>query len=132
MGDRANVVVDVDGQAPIYLYTHWSGSELPAILQSALARGVRWNDEAYLTRVIFCEMIKGSERDETGFGISTSAPDNSYAYLRVSPDHQTVTVDYAPVHQYHKGPNVVYSFREYIDLPDISWETFEKGESVTA
>lgn len=78
MGDRANIVMKQDGNAEIYLYTHWSGYELPKTLQAALKRGKdRWNDQPYLGRVIFNEMTKGNENQVTGFGLTTYLTDNT-------------------------------------------------------
>ena len=89
MGDRANVVV-LDEHAPVFLYTHWGGEDLPTDLANALARGKdRWDDGPYLTRIIFCEMVKGQEGETTGFGISTVLCDNEHPLLvvRVSSKH---------------------------------------------
>ena len=36
MGDRANIEMVYESGEKIYFYTHWSGSELPEILQNAL------------------------------------------------------------------------------------------------
>lgn len=88
MGDRANVVVlqhhgEGDPQK-VYLYTHWGGCELPFTLQKALERGVdRWDDEPYLTRIIFNQMTEGIEMEETGIGISTYLTDNEHPLLLV-------------------------------------------------
>lgn len=78
MGDRNNVhVVEPHSGGPgVYLYTHWEGSMLPGTVARALDRGRdRWTDTAYLTRIIFCEMVKGSEEGTTGYGISTTIQD---------------------------------------------------------
>jgi hypothetical protein len=74
MGDRGQIAIkdrEIAGQeVRVYLYGHWAGSELPDILKQALIRGKnRWDDSCYLTRIIFCEMVKGHEMDEPGFGI---------------------------------------------------------------
>ena len=81
MGDRANVrvVQEADGRS-VFLYTHWGGTELAAIVQTALKRRQRWDDCAYLTRIIFSEMLidaagdaaktHATLKDETGFGIT--------------------------------------------------------------
>jgi hypothetical protein len=71
MGDCGNVIIKDEIGQQVCLYTHWRGSELRAILKSALRRRQRWDDAPYLARIIFCEMIKGDEAAETGFGIST-------------------------------------------------------------
>lgn len=102
MGDRANVFV-VDSWAPltddgelsgVYLYTHWSGYDLPDVLAKALdskeGRG-RWSDGSYLTRIIF-DTMTGLEGGETGFGISASITDNSYDILVVNPQTETVAM----------------------------------------
>lgn len=103
MGDRGNIFVidqyseqDTAPDGPFagtYLYTHWSGYELPSILAAALdskaGRG-RWNDGPYLTRIIFCRLIAGDVDGETGFGISCSICDNSYPILVVDPANQKV------------------------------------------
>jgi len=72
MGDRRNVIIKDDPKkVGVALYSHWGGSALPGVLRSALVRGLaRWNDAPYLARIIFCEMVRGAEMGETGFGIS--------------------------------------------------------------
>jgi hypothetical protein len=103
MGDRGNVKM-VFGEGPaVFLYTHWQGTELPQTVAKALEKGVsRWDDPAYLSRVVFQEMI-GNDDDVTGFGI---------APYEIDPNHETIEVNCAlklvriGVHQ--------YSFDEFI------------------
>lgn len=83
MGDRGNIAVQQDDGSLIYLYTHWSGSEIESDLRTALSKRWRWGDPAYLTRIIFDVMTEGSHGSETGFGISTSIPDNEHDILVV-------------------------------------------------
>jgi len=71
MGDRAQVAIK-DGKRKVYLYTHSNGSELADTVKTALAKQWRWADPEYLARIVFCEMIKGAEANETGFGIGTA------------------------------------------------------------
>lgn len=90
MGDRANVKV-VDGGQCVYLYTHWGGTDLPETLRRALVRGEsRWDDAAYLARIIFSEMTRGSEEELTGYGISPTVPDGGDRILEVDVDDQVV------------------------------------------
>lgn len=135
MGDRANVVVlqpkgdkvkevtdalfNKDRER-VYLYTHWNGSELPQTLQSALSRRLRWDDHAYLTRIIFCEMVKGDEEGETGFGISTTPPDNSHDFLVVDPNEQTVSL----VRERDGKRIKSWTFEEYIALAPKVFKSF--------
>ena len=94
MGDRAQVAIENhDGDGFVYLYTHWNGSELAATVRAALARRLRWNDREYLTRIIFCEMIKGCEAEENGFGIGTEEHgDNEHPLIVLDCDNQKITV----------------------------------------
>lgn len=91
MGDRGNIIIEGGGTFPhpVYLYTHWSGSGIPQLLRAALKRGEdRWNDPAYLARVIFQGLI-GKDNDITGFGISTSYGDGGTDWF-VDMEKQTV------------------------------------------
>ena len=86
MGDRANVKI-----AGVHLYTHWGGGNLPFKVQDALKKKWRWDDDAYLARIIFCEMVKGDEEGETGFGISKDLCDNQYPIIDIDCENQTVS-----------------------------------------
>lgn len=102
MGDRGNIIVEDDGS--VFLYTHWSGSDLPKIVAHGLDRGRgRWNDGPYLTRILFCELVPQSEwAEETGYGISTVMGDGGKEVI-VNIAQQSITDD-----------DGVCSFEEYI------------------
>lgn len=135
MGDRANVVLKDQGQA-IYLYTHWTGTELPETLRQALIKGEsRWGDTSYLGRVIFSTMTRGYEDQVTGFGIGVGPDDNSYPYLVVD--------DSAGVVEVHDGggtprradgtwgtPVATFTFREYVAVPR-DWRNVTAKEPAT-
>jgi len=92
MGDRRQAVISSSG-GKVYLYTHWSGYELPEIVRAALVRGKgRWNDAPYLTRIIFCEMIKDDVMGETGAGIWSANMDSEYDDIYINLDDQTVKI----------------------------------------
>lgn len=91
MGDRGNIIIEKENGPALFLYTHWTGSELPEILKAALTRGEpRWTDSAYLARIIFSEMIKDNVLEETGFGISTTEGDGG-TDIHVNVTKQTVS-----------------------------------------
>jgi len=91
MGARANVVLDYGKNQKIYLYSHWGGESLEEVLKDALERGKsRWNDDSYLARIIFSEMIKDDVLGTTGYGISPYLTDNEYPLLEVDLNKQTV------------------------------------------
>lgn len=76
MSDSGNIKIHQkfdsnDDAGPVYLYTHSLGSKIYGIVKRALSRNQRWNDPSYLARIVFCELVKGHEDKETGFGIST-------------------------------------------------------------
>lgn len=124
MGDRGNIIVLDDGK-PIYLYAHWSGSDLPDMLQKALTRRKRWTDSPYLTRIIFDQMTAGSHGQETGFGICTSLTDNEHPLIVVDVEKQEVRFVAAP--QSEGAPNLSagassWSFEDYCKAtsPELS------------
>ena len=88
MGTRAQVFIKDTG---IYLYQHWDGDGLFQIVKDAIAKGWRWNDEEYLTRIIFCEMVKDDIGGETGFGIGNSQHGDIEYLITVDCEKQTVT-----------------------------------------
>jgi uncharacterized surface protein with fasciclin (FAS1) repeats len=127
MGDRANVCVKEKGEM-VYLYTHWSGAELPEIVREALASPqgrARWDDASYLTRIIFSHMVKDHIDGETGYGIWSSIGDGTDRVVLVAVDEKKVFVNEAE-----------YSFSEFCDLKDVEWhdepldEDEEENENV--
>lgn len=98
MGDRGNIHVREDANdTGVWLYTHWTGSSLEETLRKALVRGRdRWDDCPYLTRIIFCEMLKddggGDSLDQTtGYGISARLGDGG-TDLEVNVETQVVSL----------------------------------------
>lgn len=115
MGCRGNVKVKSDGREPVYLYSHWDAFELPKVVQRALRRKQRWNDEPYLARIIFSEMIKDNVDSSTGFGISAYPTDGTNRIVHVDVSNQKVILD---------GKDYVeLDFDEFIqlDMSDINF-----------
>lgn len=125
MGDRANCIIQYEGKKSkrVWFYTHWSGSDLPGIVKTALARKERWDDDSYLARIIFSEMIKGQEDSELGFGISLRQQDNEHPYLVVDIKAQRVFFEDEPKSIYARTKERAkkgWTFEEYIkDGPGI-------------
>ena len=71
MGNRSQALIHQDSRSDIYLYSHWDGSDIGNMVKRALQRRQRWDDPEYLTRIIFCEMVKDDIDGETGYGIGT-------------------------------------------------------------
>ena len=89
MGDRGNIVVRSE-YGDVWFYTHWRGSEMKDVLQEVLSRRVRWDDAAYLARMIFSALIKNNVDGETGYGISNCMLDNQHGILVVDVPNQKI------------------------------------------
>ena len=81
-----------DEEAPVVLYTHWGANDMLADLKTVLKRKARWSDPPYLSRMIFCQMVKGEERGETGYGIMTNNIGDAEEEIVVVCDRQEVIV----------------------------------------
>lgn len=120
MGDRANVFVKDHGDegTGVFLYTHWSGYILPETVLSALVRGRdRWDDGPYLSRIVFCEMVKGDEMNTSGYGISARCGDGYNRIICLDPDGERIG--------FVKSPEAV-SVRPWTNETDFA-EFVERG-----
>lgn len=107
MGDRGNIKVTNAGRS-VYLYTHWSGSDLPTTVQAALRRRQRWDDEQYLARILFCTLVPQKDwSGETGYGIGTVIGDGEDKVVEVDVGQQLVTVTMP-------GLNHEYTFAAFV------------------
>lgn len=119
MGDRGNIYIkqhnsELVGESGIYLYSHWGGCAMNRTLQTALGHKKRWDDESYLTRLIFCEMIKDEDYGEdVGFGISTYPGDNEHPLLAVDCKKQTISMQKFP-YVASETPMKIWTFEEYL------------------
>ena len=94
-----------DEESPVVLYTHWRAKDMLANLKTVLKRKKRWSDAAYLSRMIFCKMVEGDERGETGYGIMTNNVCDAEEEIVVDCDRQEVIVK-------EKDNNKTYTFSE--------------------
>lgn len=117
---------ELPADSGIWLYGHWSGANLPKSVQEALRIGRgRWQDDSYLTRIIFCQMLKrcyGKEPleafdDTASFGIGVCMQDNEYPIIVVDVLSQRIGFSPEPKERYGSPPTpkVSMSFQEYID-----------------
>jgi hypothetical protein len=113
MEDKANVLIKDryhTNHPPVFFYTHWRGSELDEIVGRALDRGRgRWGDTSYLARILFRDMIEGSEKDTVGFGIYMSVHDNQIGRPIIVVDDHNRTVGLA----HESTPTEVYTAVDY-------------------
>lgn len=74
----------------IYFYKHWDADLLPETIAHALDHGrSRWNDEPYLARVLFSQMISAEVDGITGFGIDVM-PSGEPIYVTIDLATQSV------------------------------------------
>jgi len=93
MGDRGQVKITAQGNPDLYLYTHWGAESLPETVAHALGRGRgRWDDDEYLNRIIFSEMIQGDVLGETGYGIGFGEHGDVWRVVEINYDNRTVAV----------------------------------------
>lgn len=112
MGNRANVCMRYKDEQ-VVLYAHRSGEHLPKIVSQALKRGKpRWRDFQYLTRIVFCEMVKDDVMGLTGFGITQKVWDGGRKIIDLDLDEQKVKLILKPF----IGENKIeeFSFKEFI------------------
>lgn len=127
MGDRVTLAVQADGER-VYLYSHWTGYDMPETLRVALARKQRWDDPAYLTRIIFNTMTLGDEKGETGFGISTRVQDYDHPLLVVDCDKQEVRLEAPEGDKSYCRPTETaqpISFADYAAAAEQSWHSLD-------
>lgn len=126
MGDRANVVIQDEDGNRVWLYSHWGGFDMLTTLRNALTRGKeRWDDPAYLARIVFCEMMGPKAVNDTGgFGISAVIGDNERPILVCDCKTQTVRLeDEADGHLagYYPCIGAQFTFLEFIDTTISTW-----------
>ncbi len=128
MGDRANVAIlqhrETSSAGAVFLYTHSLGCSLPFIVRDALRRGKeRWDQESYLARIIFSEMIQDDLWDDAGFGIATYIPDNQHAIIVIDCVKLTIGFTNGELDRCYK----LWGFDQYIHVPEEQLERAYKG-----
>lgn len=122
MGDRANVYIHEGARPGVYLYTHWDGYRLPNVVQDALRRGEsRWNDDQYLARIVFCEMVGDQTKGESGYGISAAVGDGDDRIVDLDTSTQTVKLT-----RHGVNDSQPLSFTEYVQQEAASWPEEEE------
>jgi hypothetical protein len=134
MGDRGNIVVrDSDGKDVVF-YSHWSGHGIAAVVRRAIGKRWRWIDDNYLARIIFCELVRGHEEEETGFGIGRYfASDREHPVVLVDIKRQEVSFveDFAVDEPVIENRRFTWFFEDFAKMTDEEatalFETCEDG-----
>lgn len=94
MGSRAQIEVQDDAGASVFLYTHNGAPELLRTVQTVLKRRVRWGDPEYLARMLFSAMVKGDIDGQNGYGIGTGPhSDLDYPPIVIDVPNKRVTLN---------------------------------------
>ena len=114
MGDRAQVLIEDEG---VYLYTHWTATELPNIVKTALRKRWRWDDPEYLARIIFCEMVKSDLMDETGYGIGSNQHQDIWRLIKINCKENKIIQEEFINEEFKTNKEKVFegTFEEYIN-----------------
>ena len=91
MGCRGTIeIIEKENDSSVFLYTHWGANEMLHNLTVTLKKKERWNDAPYLSRMIFCEMIKENVGGCTGHGIQTYKAGDSEEEITVNVKNQII------------------------------------------
>jgi len=94
MGCRGQVCVKMwDNDPDVYLCTHYTAHNLPDLVRQVILDGRRIEDNSYLARIIFCQMVQSHLFDDRGFGIDTCLYTDIQVLVTVDPDKKKVVVD---------------------------------------
>ena len=85
-----NAAAPKSEERPVVLYTHWGAKRMLNDLITTLKKKKRWNDTAYLSRMIFCEMMGDYTHGSTGYGILTDNVGDAEEEIVVDIDRQEV------------------------------------------
>lgn len=87
MGNRANFYTHNGIESGIYIYTHWNGDELPAILRKTLVENKNlWDDEQYFNGVLFNNLY---QQDKSS-GFSAAIGDGDDRILDIDFSNQLI------------------------------------------
>jgi len=111
IGDRAQVKIKGHADTCVYLYTHWGGYRVEMEVRKALALKERWDDDEYLARIIFCEMIGDNTEGTTGYGIGTGEHGDIGLLITVDTVQQDVLIH----HVYADYDDKKFSFEDFIN-----------------
>ena len=135
MGTRSQVFMVNSG---VYLYQHWDGYNLPLEVQEALKLKARWNDEEYLTRIIFETMLENAKYegwDDTeesklrhktlSFGIGIQQHSDIEWLVEVNVETQTIKIreGYDQLAEIWNG-----TFEQFLNI-DASEEALEEAQN---
>lgn len=135
MFDTGNVFVInnegiLGGKEGVVLYTHSEGQELALVVKKALSKKVRWDDAAYLGRIIFCQMVKGKEEEDFGFGLSNEVFESRRPIIVIDAEKQEISFCYPNTFDQcliEEAIFVKWTFEEYIKTIDLNiqnkWES---------
>ena len=130
MGDRGNVAIiqntSKDRLHQVWVYTHWTGTDLPAMVREGIRAGrPRWNDSNYLTKIIIGRIIPGEDMlGETGYGIGCTLSDNEHTIIVVDiPNKRVFLIDESQLDKFRVPrkvqPDEEWTFEGFLSLQEL-------------
>lgn len=121
MGARGTVEIRYDLKDEpnsVFLYTHYGVNEMLSDVKRALNRRKRWDDPAYLARIVFCEMMRNGYNNDTAamedslsFGIQPYPAGDAEIEIRINFKFKTVEVN----NKYVPKRSKTYTFEELVE-----------------
>ena len=112
-----NAAAPKSEERPVVLYKHSDGDYLINDVIEAMKKGKsRWNDPAYLSRVIFCRMLCGDLTPltgTTGYGILTDNISDAKIEIVIDCNRQEVIIKEI------NRDNETYTFEEFAELEKV-------------
>lgn len=110
MGDRANIIIKDTG---IAMYLHWGAKTVEKQIKTVLQKRERWDEPAYLARMIFNETTKDLKSDILGSGLYVVNSDNEvwdgHIIIIINCKEETVAV-----RDNEQGTLRLYTFEEFV------------------
>ena len=108
-----NAAAPKSEERPVVLYQHSDGDMLINDVIEAIKKHTRWNDAAYLSRMIFCQMLCGDLNPltgTTGYGILTDNISDAKIEIVIDCSRQEIIVKEV------NRNNEIYTFEEFAEL----------------
>lgn len=95
----------------IYLYTHDHADKLLHDVYQTLKQGTRWDDEDYLSKMVFCHMVPQEQwLSDKGYGIGTQMYTDINILITLDVPNQTIAIGSAT----DRNTRYVLSFQDFI------------------
>lgn len=119
MGCRGQILIEDTG---VFLYTHWGANRMVDDLKKALSLHKRWDDDEYLARIIFCQLVKDDIDGTISYGIGTSQHGDIEKLISINCQEETIEVN-----DLYMGTITKFSsFEDFISFKETEKDDFDE------